>query len=192
MAAYSGEVFAARAYQAGIPARIVYQKYRNWGMNHQRAVELADDAAAEAYYRSLTHCFHSEEHYQAWVAKTALHFVIDKLRRESRSQALTWIASLADRASDQGLDANAVAAGLATLASDERILLTMTFEEDLTLDEIAGHVAASDPGSPTAKRLRIKRKRDRALSKLKAYLVKQGYCDNRPAPPGAASDASQA
>jgi RNA polymerase sigma factor (sigma-70 family) len=177
MAAYSGEVFAEDAYLAGIPARTVRHKGRNWGLSFSRAEDLAEDAAAEAYHRSLTHCFHNEEHYRAWVTQTAINLAIDKLRRESRSQSLTWLV-MSNEASDHERIAAILAGGLATLAQDERELLTLTYEEGWTLDQIARLVTVPEAGSPNARRLRVKRKRDQALRKLKTYLVQLGYGDD--------------
>ena len=182
MAGYSGEVFAERAYIAGIPARIVAHKCGNWGLSPARAADLAEEAAAEAYYRSLTHCFANWDHYRGWITETALNYAIDKLRRASRSQSLTWVAPTADGSSDHDSLAAGLAEGMAALAEEERALLKLTYDEELTLDQIAGRVAAEDKGSLNAKRLRIKRKRDEALRKLRAYLVKNGYWNDRRPP----------
>jgi DNA-directed RNA polymerase specialized sigma24 family protein len=182
MAAYSGEVFAERAYLAGVPAQVVAHKCRNWGLRPQRSADLADEAAAEAYSRSLTRCFENEDHYRAWVTQTALNYTVDKLRRESRSQSLTWIVPEVVGASNPHSVAVGLAEGLATLAEDERNLLTLTYEEDLTLDQIARRIAIGGDGSPNAKRLRIKRKRDDAQRKLRKYLIDNGYWHERQRP----------
>jgi DNA-directed RNA polymerase specialized sigma24 family protein len=173
-----GEAFIERAYEDQIPFMAVRFKCRNWGVAEARAIEIAEEASAEAYKRSLTRCFFNEDHYRAWVTKTATHYAADVLRRDTRNRPCAWLDLQAPSETTNDATAEAIlAAGLETLSDEERDLLDMTYNRGLTLDEIAFQLHRDETGSPNAKRLRAKRRRDGALWKLRVFLKKHGFTD---------------
>jgi len=170
----SGRQFADAAFLDGVPASSVFLKCRNWGLMTRRATDVAEEASAEAYRRSLAEDFNNADHYRAWITRTAINVAIDILRAGSRS----WPLGEFDRAQVSGTETGfadrVLEAALATLPEDDRVIVSMTFEQGLTLDEIAEQISALADGSPNAKRLRIKRRRDAALRQLRVYLEEHG------------------
>lgn len=166
------------AYRDEVPARAVAHKCRNWGISRARAEQLAAEASGEAHFRSLGQSFQNERHYRGWVTLTAINFTIDGLRAGARSRSLNWVAS-ADKGTQEADCINQwLEEGLATLDDLERSLVRMTFEDGLTLNEIC-RIFEKTQGEPTnAGRLRIKRRRDRALKKLRDFLIRHGFPGN--------------
>jgi RNA polymerase sigma factor (sigma-70 family) len=177
MAAALGRSFAEQAFRDGIPVGAVLLKCRNWGVSGPRAAHVAEEAAAEAYRRALDRPFEGDAHFRAWVTRAALNVAVDILRREARARAVPLADRLAAPPSGGESDAALVEAGLARLPAEEREIVRLTFEEGLTLDEIADRVLPPGGGSANARRLRVKRKRDVALERLRGYL---SGCDFSP------------
>lgn len=182
MAAGLGRSFAEQAFREGIPVGAVVLRCRNWGVAGPRAAEVAEEAAAEAYRRALDRPFDSAAHFRAWVTRAALNVAVDVLRRETRRRTVPLGEHLAAPPHAPEAEAAPVAACLARLPTEEREIVRLTFEEGLTLDEIAERVLPPGDGSANARRLRVKRKRDIALDQLRRYLV--GYGISQDGGPG--------
>jgi hypothetical protein len=174
MTAALGRFFAEEAFREGIPLGAVVLKCRNRGVSGRRAAQIAEEAAAEAYRRSLDRVFQSAEHFRAWITRTALNAAVDILRREGRTRSVSFLERLAVSAASVEVDTALVSDCLSRLSALERGILHMIFEERLTLDEIAARVLPAEDGSPNARRLRVKRKRDRALAFLRDCLAGWG------------------
>ncbi len=172
----SGRAFTERVFLKGVPRRAVEVRCRAFGLCSDRARDLAEEAAAEAHRRAIVRCFTSEDHYSKWVTRTALNFAIDKIRRMTRERTVIWIvASTREITSEAEVDRETLRKALSILSDEERRVLTLTFDEGLTLDQIADTVDFGAIISPNAKRLRIKRMRDDALCKLRRFLVERLY-----------------
>jgi RNA polymerase sigma factor (sigma-70 family) len=166
--------YVEAALREGIPSEMILLKCRNWGVTATRAAAIAEEASAEAYLRALEQSFDSETHYRAWVSRTALNFAVDLLRRGSRTRPLgtTDLAAPSTRAP---VNTATLSECLEKLDEEQQQILRMTYEEGLTLDEIALRLLPSEGGSANARRLRIKRKRDVALRQLRRYLESCGF-----------------
>lgn len=177
MGQVAGRAFIEAAYRRGVPAGYVALKCRNWGLSRERAAEVAEDAAAEAFVRALTHTFESEAHFHNWVTKVACHAVIDRLRRERLPPPGPEPPDRIAPPPPDPTDAPTVAACLARLSKDEQEIVRLTIEEELTLDALADRLLPPDDRSANARRLQIKRKRDVALRRLRGYLTEAGFTE---------------
>jgi len=163
------DLLIEEAFLENIPAAAVFLKCRNWGLVASRAVDIAEESSAEAYRRSLGRRYNDAPHYRSWITRTALNIAVDLLREQGRSIHLDVESQCPDsvRMPRKGDD---LSEGLSLLDPLERAIVDLTFEDDMTLDEIAVRLYPADHRSPNAKRLRIKRLRDRALDKLRLFL----------------------
>ncbi len=176
MSRHKGRVFVEQACQEGIPIGALVVRCRNRGLVHAAAVELAEEAAAEAYTRSLDRDFESYVHYCNWLTRTALNWAIDRLRRRRPVRAV--------RETDCWVDAVETLGGMeedllhlreviALLPVADQEVLRLAFFEQLTLEKMADRLEPNAPGSLNARRLRMKRKRDVAIERLRCYLEGQ-------------------
>jgi DNA-directed RNA polymerase specialized sigma24 family protein len=177
-----GQDFAERAFRDGIPLGAVALACRNWGLPYRRAADLAEQAASEAHCRALDREFDGEDHYRAWVTRTAVNCAVDLLRQANRARSLPPDVPGFLPRSDAGPDAADLAEAMSLLSEEDRDILHMTFVENLTLDEIADRTPSAGPGSANARRLRVKRRRDVALERLREYLERLGKAALRGTP----------
>ena len=175
-----GRCFVEQAFRNGIPAAALHQKCKNWGIGGGQAVILVEEAAAEAHSRLLDRTFENEDHYKNSVIRTAINIAVDMLRRQNRACAVPLVDELAADPKDADTDPSLLAEGLATLSDRERNILRMTYEEGLTLDEIAARILPPSDKSLNAQRLRVKRERDLALQRLRKYLIGRGFDADEP------------
>ena len=170
MSVKTNELWMQEAFLENIPAAAVYLKCRNWGIVTAKAIDLAEECAAEAYRRSIGRHYSDASHYRAWLTRTAVNVAVDLLREQSRTIPLDS-AELPHSGLRESIHRTEdIAEGMQTLAPQERLIVDLTFDENLTLDEIAAQLYPGDQGSSNAKRLRIKRLRDLALHKLRVFL----------------------
>ena len=170
---HKGRLFVEQACQEGIPIGAVVVLCRNRGLNHAAALELAEEAAAEAYTRSLDHDFESYVHCCNWLARTALNWAIDRLRQHHRTRPIretdSWVDSV-EMIEGMEEDLFRLREGICQLPQAEQDLLRLAFVEQLTLKEIADRLEPDSQGSLNARRLRMKRKRDVAIQRLRSYF----------------------
>ena len=165
----TGQSFLTRAFRDRVPIGGVGARCRNWGVLHGRAMDIAEEAAAEAYCRVLGRSFGSEDHFRAWLTRIAMNIAVDLLRA-SRTRSASSLAAMAAPMPASDLDTADLAECLGKLAEEEQRILRMTFEEKLTLDQIADQILPPNEGTANARRLRIKRRRELALRRLRCYL----------------------
>jgi DNA-directed RNA polymerase specialized sigma24 family protein len=172
MAASSIREFAEHAVRDQVPWRAVLQKCRHWSVRPDRAAQIADEAAAEAFCRSLRFQFESEARYRCWITRTALNFAVDLLRAEARTRSLPPLdfAVLAATPNVNVDVSRELASAIAQLTDEEKGIIQWSLD-GLTLDEMAEKMYPNDTASPNAKRLRIKRTRDIALRHLRDYFA---------------------
>jgi hypothetical protein len=193
--------YIERAYHNRVPHSAVRADCRRRSYSPARADEAADDAANESYKRALV-CelrqdgyFHSEAYFRLWVKRTAINVLNDdgrRARKESGSALLDLILSKNDR----GDDFVEVRGCLDALGKEEQLTLALS-AEGATLVEIADALDERFPGSilkpdekagqnplpsPTARGLRARRIRERAIEKLAACLESHGINPYRPSP----------
>lgn len=170
---HKGRLFVERACQEGLPIGAVVVLCRNRGLIQAAALELAEEAAAEAYTRSLDRDFESYAHCCNWLARTAINWAIDRLRQRRRVRYV--------RESDFGADSVSIIEGteedllrlhegIGQLPQVEQEVLRLAFFEQLTLEEMADRLEPDVQGSLNARRLRMKRKRDVAIQHLRCYF----------------------
>lgn len=170
-----GQAFVEKAVTDGIPRLAVQLKCRNWGIPSDRAADIAEEASAEAYQRSLDQRFNDANHFRAWVTRSAINAAIDLLRQQSRFISCNWLAELGFDYQLHNELKDVLAAALESLTNRQRLLLDLSYDVGLTLDEIAKRLPPGGSGSPNAKRLRIKRERDQALTILRAFFSQHGF-----------------
>lgn len=175
MCALSGRCFVGAATIANVPYSAVVARCLGKRIPLSRASEIAKEASAEAYRRSLEHEFSNFAHYCRWVRRTACNYAVDLLRQESKAVSLTWIEELESQTNDGSKNRELVLQGLESLSERDRLILKMTYEDELTLDEIVERLLPKEDGSANAKRLRIVRSRDAALATLRSFLLNHGY-----------------
>lgn len=173
-----GNKFVEATFQAGVPFKTVRLRCRNWGISETCAIQIADESSAEAYQRSLQGEFNDEAHFRAWVTRTAINVAVDLLRKQNRTVGIGWIGELAARAGNAEVNRELILRGIESLTQREQLILAMTYEEGLTLDEMVVRLFPDDvQSSANAKRLRVKRCRDAALITLRSYLLQHGFRD---------------
>ena len=165
-----GREFAEAAFRLGIPQLSIRWKCVGWGLACPQADEISTEAASEATLRGMDRIFHDFEHYQAWLTRVASNLAVDALRGLRRKRILDQCPSLAN------LDAAPIDshlpllhAAVAELAESEQRLLRLAFEEQLTLDAIAVALGI-DGATDNAKRLKVKRLRDKIFQKLREKI----------------------
>lgn len=191
MAPANGKTFVEGAIIDGIPRLAVLLKCRNWGIPSNRAADIAEEASAEAYQRSLGQRFNDSAHYRAWVTRTAINVAIDLLRQQARFVSCHWLAELGCDPQRRNELKDVLADALEALTDRQRLLLSLTYDVGLTLDEIAERLLPNVGGSPNAKRLRIKRERDEALTSVRAFLAQHGFPSGNHAAKPAANQSKQ-
>ena len=180
-----GEAFAARAYALKIPYNAVYfHCLREWGWVDKRADDMANEASAEAYARSLPRCFLSEEHYRRWVTRVALNHAKDVRRRErTRTTAFSTLIELlkiiSNRSPSEGAEKNEAYThanqALALLEPFERKVFLLSAVEDMKVSDIARAVFPLGEGLLNKRRLEVSRAIEKATKKLSEYLRRRGY-----------------
>lgn len=173
-----GRDFAGDAFQKNIPMGAVYLACRNWGMNHDQASDRASIAGAEAICRSLDVTFENERHFNSWVTTTAIRLAIEHHRRNKRIRSLDAFfdsggpepAANPPGPREAIMDLNDV---LTQLTERERTILTLSYEQDMTLEEMVPILFPDVDASMNARRLRVKRERDLVLKKIRGYLDKK-------------------
>jgi RNA polymerase sigma factor (sigma-70 family) len=155
-------------YRAQIPAAAVFLRCCNWGLLPQRATQLAEEAAAESYRRSLRQQFNDATHFRNWVTVVASNYATDRLRKDGRTVSLDNECAYSRSGPSELLQE--LAEGLEQLSPQERLAINLTYQHDQTLDEIAAEMYPNDSRTVNAKRLRVKRVRDRAIAKLRLFL----------------------
>lgn len=170
MAPPNGKAFVEGALVDGIPRLAVLLKCRNWGIPTSRAADIAEEASAEAYQRSLDQSFNDANHFRAWVTRTAVNAAIDLLRQQSKAVSFSLIAEFGIAPKRDNEIKDALDDALRSLTRHEQELVALTYEHGLTLDAIAERLMSNEGGSANAKRLRIKRQRDEAIRKLRHRL----------------------
>lgn len=166
--------FSERAYREGVPIGAAYVLCRNRGLLPQAAAQLAEEAAAEAHRRALVHdAFNDYQHFCNWLAVTAQNWVRDQFRRR-RPLPLPdhdgWACATAEAEDWEEEALLRLRECLARLRPADQEVLRLTFLDRLTLDEAAAVLEPNGKGSPNARRLRIMRRRDVAIRRLRDYF----------------------
>jgi DNA-directed RNA polymerase specialized sigma24 family protein len=193
--------FVERANRDGVPRWAVRKMCLNRSYAPSRSTETAEDAANESYTRALA-CelktegyFLNEKHFRAWVTRTAINYVNDAGRRASREDGSELIGLMLDKKT-HGDQFGAVRTCIDGLTGAGQLTISMTVE-GATLLEIADGLQRDFPDTivkpdeaarlklpptPTARVLRAKRVRDRALADLVDCLERNGLNPYQPAP----------
>lgn len=164
-----GIEYAAAAFRDQVPISVLKLKCRFWCTSSGRAEDLAEEATAEAFRKSLTIDFEGQQHYRAWITRTAINAAIDIVRREAYLQAYTSQVRL-ESSSTQNSSSSDLHTALESLTEEFQTLLKLTFFERLTLEELSERLLPDDTRTPNAKRLHIKRRRDLALAELRTVM----------------------
>lgn len=180
MHAASGRDFIEDAFIVGVPSAAVFKKCRIWGVPRDRAAEIANESASEAYGRAIERVFSNSDHFRAWVTRTAVNLAIDRLRRDARTVSLNESFEPRQPFQAAELDNDLYSRALESLSEQDRMILRWTYQESLTLDEMARRLFPDSDTSKNAQRLRIKRQRDAAIEKIRVFLSQNSPC--RPAP----------
>ena len=165
-----GRSFVIEATRAGIPFGAILLACRNWGLPPMICVDLAEEATQEAHLRGLDVSFPVAGDYYRWVTVIGRRFAIDVLRRKQRAINLGDGADALTARVGKADDQDGLAGHLEGLPEEDQCILRMTFVDGMTLDEIVAVVFANEDASPNALRLRVKRRRDLALGRLRREI----------------------
>lgn len=172
------DYFTARALSESIPHRAVVNRCRTWGIGKGRAVQIAEDASSEAFLRSISCSYFSEEHFRAWLTRAALNFATDVLRREKRLRNLTNEDDLPEKVELRDGDSEELGICVRSLPHKDQMILKLSYELGYTLDQIADELNIEPSASKNARRLRVKRMRDSAIAIVTEKLERLGYQDS--------------
>ena len=128
-------------------------------------IARSDDAAQDAIQRAFAALdrFEAGRPFAPWIRKIAVNRAIDELRRDSRVVEIDeHTPRLATALPEPGESVAGVAAAVAALPHDKRIVVVLRYWLDFTLDEIADSLQI--PFGTVASRL------SRALGDLRAEL----------------------
>ena len=123
----------------------------------------ADDAAQRAVERAIRALdqFRADGSFGAWIGRIAINQAIDILRRSPREQSLPESLSAPD-VYDEILERDALAAAVARLDADRRVVVALRYWLDMDPPEIAAQLGV--PVGTVSSRL------SRALSELREFL----------------------
>ena len=173
MASLITRSFSQRAYEERVPIGAAYVLCRSRGLTPQAAVQLAEEAGAEAHSRALSwDKFKGYGHFRNWLVVTARNWVRDYFRRRCTSQLFMDDLALqpTSEAEDRELELTQLWEYLDRLPPEDREVLRLTFLEGLTLDQAAAVLEPNATGTPNARRLRVWSRRNVALSRLRSYF----------------------
>jgi RNA polymerase sigma factor (sigma-70 family) len=167
------ECWIDNALDSQIPKRAVFIKCRNFGFSVTRAVEFAEECSAVAFQRCLEHSFSDYIHFNKWLVRAAVNYLIDVLRRERRNMPFgDLVKSVVQPENRIEAVSQQLHFAIRQLNKVERIVIESFYLDGLSLLEISSLLnSTSEKESENATRLRVKRIKDRALLALQKLLI---------------------
>jgi hypothetical protein len=170
------EQWSARVLREGIGIGAVFRECSNRGLPPRQALDMAQDAVQRALARAaeiddLTGRFGNDfGYFRNWVRRVAINHVRSVFRRPRESLL------------PEGYDVTApskelvelVREFLQELTEEERDLLMLPYEEDLTLDELVRRYLPPDDRTENARRLVIWRRLRDIKERLREWLRENG------------------
>jgi RNA polymerase sigma factor (sigma-70 family) len=169
--------WARQVLRQGVGVGVVFRDCLNRGVSAERARDLAEEAVQQALFRAadipdLVRRFDNLEHFCNWVRRVAVNAARSVLRREQRQQQLE-VAGLETPAPEVQAHVRAVREFLEQLPEEERRLLTLPYEENLTLDELARRFLPPDDRTENARRLAIWRQQRDIEERFRLWLEEE-------------------
>jgi RNA polymerase sigma factor (sigma-70 family) len=176
------EEWAARVLREGIGVGAVFLLYRGRGVAPQRAHDLAVEAVQEALVRAASigdvpaRFQHSFVYFCNWVRMVASNYARSICRREQRARQLaeTEAEDIEAPSAEPPERVQLLRDFLQQATQEERDLLLLSYEEGLTLDDLAQRFLPPDDRSESARRLAIWRRRRDTRRRLRQWLLERG------------------
>lgn len=161
----------------------------NRGIAPATAAESARDAVQEALAQAaripdLHQRFGgSYEYFANWVRRVAINCVRSELRRDRRKRPLEKEELLPASDEESAPEVEAVREFLNLLTQEERDLLMLPHEEDLSLDELARRFVPPDDRTENARRLVIWRRQRELHCRFRQWCLDNGLTPGLARPP---------